>query len=182
MAICIACSIQMFHTPPELIINADQTGIHLLPSPTCTWNPKGDKQVHIIGKNEKRQVTLMMASTASGHLLKSQVIVPGKTTQSLPPADKLQPFVKYLKYSFSGGDKHWSNLKMMKEVHTCSVFLVSPSIHPAFLLTSYCSGLQKLLFPTSMKPKRTLSFRAMFEQFSSLIAGQFTEVKSFFCG
>jgi len=40
-------------------------------------------------------VTLMMVSTASGHLLKSQVIIPGKTTWSLPPTDKLQPLAKY---------------------------------------------------------------------------------------
>ena len=103
MAICIAHSIQTCHTPPELVINADQTGIHPLPSPSHTWNPEGDKQVNIVGKDEKRQVTLMMASTASGHLLRSQVIVPGKTTWSLPPADKLQMFAKELKYSFSGG-------------------------------------------------------------------------------
>ena len=53
MAIYIACSIQTCHTPPELVINADQTGIHLLPSPSCTWNPEGDKQVNIVGKDEE---------------------------------------------------------------------------------------------------------------------------------
>ena len=116
MAIRIAQSIQTYQTPPELVINADQTGIHLLPSPRRTWNACGDKQVHIIGKEEKCQVTLMMASTASGSLLTSQVIVPGKTPRSLPPPEKRLPFSQYLKYSFSGSNKHWSNLDTMKEV------------------------------------------------------------------
>lgn len=118
MAIRIAQSIWTYRTPPELVINADQTGIHHLPSPNRTWNPCGGKQVQVVGKDEKRQVTLMMASTAAGGLLPSQVIVPGKTPHSLPPPDKCLPFSQYLKYFYSGGDKHWSNMQMMKMVCT----------------------------------------------------------------
>ena len=116
MAIQIAQSIHAYHTPPELVINADQTGIHLLPSPNHTWDTCGNQQVQIIGKNEKHQVTLMMASTVSGGLLKSQVIVPGISHQSLPPPNKCLPFASSLQYFYSGGVKHWSNLQMMKLV------------------------------------------------------------------
>lgn len=116
MAIRISQSIRAYRIPPELVINADQTGIHLLLSPSHTWGPCGNKQVQIVGKEEKCQVTLMMASTASGNLLKSQVIIPGKSHRSLPPLEKCLPFAPNLQYFYSGGDKHWSNLQMMKSV------------------------------------------------------------------
>jgi len=116
MAIWIAQSIWTYQTPPELVINADQTSIHLLPSLSQTWNTSGDKQVKVVGKEEKHQVTLLMASTASGCLLTSQVIVPGKSPCSLPPPEKCHPFSPWIKYYFSGSDKHWSNQTMMKKV------------------------------------------------------------------
>ena len=46
----------------------------------------------------------------------SQVIVLGKTAQSLPPDTKTWPFAEDLKYVVSGGNKHWSKLRMMKAV------------------------------------------------------------------
>ena len=123
MAIRIARSIHTHRTPPELVINADQTGIHLFPLPGHTWNPCGDKQVQVLGKEEKCQVTLMMASTSSGSILPSQVIVPGKTVCSLPPHEKCLKYSQFIKYFVSGGDKHWSNQQMMKAVSTISVCL-----------------------------------------------------------
>ena len=57
------------------------------------YNPCGNKQVQIVGK-EKCQVTLVMALTASRDPLKSQVIVPGNSQQSL--LEKCQPFASCL--------------------------------------------------------------------------------------
>jgi hypothetical protein len=148
MAIQIAQSIQAFKTPPELIINADQTGVHLLPSPSQTWSPSGDKQVQIIGQNEKHQVMLMVASTAAGGLLPSQVIVPGKTCCSLPPPEKCHPFSPYIRYFYSGGDKHWSNMTMMKMVH--AILLASMD---KLNLIEYLSGLQISSSHTSEQPR-----------------------------
>ena len=63
-----------------------------------SWDTCGNQQVQIIGKNEKHQVTLMMASTASGDLLKSQVIVPGKSHWSLL-VTKPTPYLNSLHFS-----------------------------------------------------------------------------------
>jgi len=46
----------------------------------------GDRQVTIAGADDKQAVTLMVAITASSHLLWTQVIVAGKTERSLPAA------------------------------------------------------------------------------------------------
>ena len=97
----------------------------------------------------------MMASTASGHLLRSQVIVPGKTTQSVPPADKLQLFAKELKYSFSDGHKHWSNLEMMKEVHTIS-FTPGTLVHLACFADKSLQWITDIVLPYINDTKRNL--------------------------
>ena len=116
MAIRIAMSIRTYGTPPELIINGDQTGIHLLPSPNRTWAPTGDQQVSIVGQDDKRQITAMVTTTASGHMLPTQMICAGRTERSLPALHLRTGVANILHYDFSGGDKHWSNMKMMKAV------------------------------------------------------------------
>jgi hypothetical protein len=124
MAICISNSIQTYGTPPELVINSDQTPCHLIPTPNRTWAPKGDQQVTIAGVDDKRAVTLMVAITASGDLLQTQVIVAGKTERSLPAAHLRTAVNKKVWYEFSGGNKHWSNLSMMKSVSSKSYFII----------------------------------------------------------
>ena len=79
----------------------------------------GDWQVTVAGADDKWAVTLMVAITASGDLLWTQVIVAGKTARSLPAAH-LWAAVKKVQYDFSGGNKHWSNLSMMKHVSSKS--------------------------------------------------------------
>ena len=116
MAIQISNSIQTYGTPPELVINGDQTPCHLIPTPDRTWAPMGDWQVTIAGADDKRAVTLMVAITASGDLLQTQVIVAGKTARSLPAAHLWTAVNKKVWFDFSGGDKHWSNISMMKSV------------------------------------------------------------------
>jgi len=53
MAIRISNSIRTYGTPPELVINSDQTPCHLIPTPDRTWAPKGDRQVTIAGADDK---------------------------------------------------------------------------------------------------------------------------------
>ena len=45
--------------PPQLILNWDQTGIHVVPSSTWTMDRQGVKRVELIGANDKRQITLL---------------------------------------------------------------------------------------------------------------------------
>jgi hypothetical protein len=45
--------IKIFDIPAKLIINADQTGICLIPARNKTWAPTGSKQVDTFAKDEK---------------------------------------------------------------------------------------------------------------------------------
>lgn len=120
MAIRMANSIRTYGTPPELIINGDQTPCHLIPAPNRTWAPTGDHQVNVAGVDDKRAVTLMVTITASGHLLRTQVIVAGKTHRSLPAPHRRTAVNNKIWYDLSGGDKHWSTLGTMKSVSSFS--------------------------------------------------------------
>ncbi|KAL0569111.1 hypothetical protein V5O48_012860 [Marasmius crinis-equi] len=108
--------------PPKLVINADQMGIYVLPSSSSTWHTRGDRQVDIVAKEEKRAFTLMVASTPTGVLLPFQAVWPGKTKNSLPSQkaegmDKAQEYG--FQFTFAASEKnprsHFSTLKTMKE-------------------------------------------------------------------
>jgi len=43
--------------PPELIINFDHTGIHLVPVSRWTMAEKGSDKVKIVGLDDKREIT-----------------------------------------------------------------------------------------------------------------------------
>jgi hypothetical protein len=59
LALRLCSSIKEEGTPPELVINADQTGIHLVLMGDKTYHSRGEKQVPGLGKEEKRQMTFI---------------------------------------------------------------------------------------------------------------------------
>lgn len=72
--------------PPELVINTDQTGIHLVPTGGAhTWAEKGSKHVQVLGMEDERQITASLCSSAAGQLLPIQIVFTGATERSLPP-------------------------------------------------------------------------------------------------
>ncbi|KAF8609641.1 hypothetical protein BDV93DRAFT_432127 [Ceratobasidium sp. AG-I] len=108
-------NIAMHNVPPELVINADQTGISYLGTGRKTWELKGSNQVSGVGKDEKRQFTLMVGVTAAGQILPFQSIFKGSTAASLPSAFSRTPCEDHDFLFTSGGDKHWSSLGSMKQ-------------------------------------------------------------------
>ncbi|KAF9505203.1 hypothetical protein BS47DRAFT_1378299 [Hydnum rufescens UP504] len=94
--------IKMYNILPELVINADQTGVCLIPAGNKTWAPTGSKQVAVFAKEEKRQFTLMVASSAAGNMVPFQAIIKGRTTREM--GILWTP----------GGDNHWSSTESMK--------------------------------------------------------------------
>ncbi|KAF9507547.1 hypothetical protein BS47DRAFT_1373856 [Hydnum rufescens UP504] len=80
----IAYNIKLFTIPPELVINADQTRVCLIPAGDKTWAPTGSKQVTTMAKEEKQQFSLMVATSAAGEVIPFQAIHKGKTMSSLP--------------------------------------------------------------------------------------------------
>ena len=89
--------------PDELILNWDHTGVHYIPVSSWTMEKEGTKKVDITGMNDKRQITVVLSVTKTGHYLPPQLIYAGKTSKSLP------------KVEFPSGwcvtctDNHWAN-------------------------------------------------------------------------
>ena len=70
--------VKEYNISPELIINWDQTGAEV---PTSEWAlaEEGSKQVTVIGKEDKREMTVPLSCTMSGFLLPPNLIYCGKT-------------------------------------------------------------------------------------------------------
>ena len=84
MAQQYAYLVKVYNIPKELVVNTDQTCIHLvLTGGSRTWETKGAKHIKIHGTEDKRQVTVTVSSTANGHCLPFQVIFQGTTTKTL---------------------------------------------------------------------------------------------------
>ncbi|QRW01281.1 DDE superfamily endonuclease [Ceratobasidium sp. AG-Ba] len=85
----MACAVRDFVIPASCIVNADQTQVIYSSGDQKTWNASGERQVHVLGADEKRAFTLMVAVSGSGALLPFQAIYAGKSVRSVP--DKNTP-------------------------------------------------------------------------------------------
>ncbi|MCH9717517.1 MAG: hypothetical protein K0U52_10595, partial [Gammaproteobacteria bacterium] len=98
----IVATVTMLEIPPELILNWDQTGIHLVPAASWTMDLTGSKRVEICGVNDKRQITAVFCGSLIGDFLPIQVIYKGKT-------DRCHPHFKFpLDWHVTHSPKHWS--------------------------------------------------------------------------
>ncbi|CAH1257592.1 POGZ [Branchiostoma lanceolatum] len=68
-----------FGIPDDMIINWDQTGVNIVPVGDWTLEEAGARQVPVIGLEDKRQITLLLAISLSGNLIPPQVLYQGKT-------------------------------------------------------------------------------------------------------
>ena len=85
MAQRCAYLVKIHNIPKALVVNSDQTGIHLVPTGgSRTWETKGAKHIKVHGTEDKHQVTVTVSSAANGHCLPFQVIFQGTTTKTLP--------------------------------------------------------------------------------------------------
>lgn len=90
----------------------DQTGVHLVPASNWTYHTAGASSVAVVGAEDKRQITICVASSLDGDLLPLQVIFQGKTERSLPPRT---PELIASRAHVTFSDNHWSNQTTMKE-------------------------------------------------------------------
>jgi hypothetical protein len=96
-------------------VNADQTYFHMQPTSTSTFEEVGSKQVSVLGKEEKRAATMLVAATPKG-LLPMHLIYGGKTKASLPRKGciGLQEALDLgFLIDFSGTDSYWSTFELM---------------------------------------------------------------------
>ena len=95
--------------PPPLIINWDQTGIHYIPVSSWTMEKEGTKRIELAGKEDKRQLTAVLAGSMSGDFLPPQIIYQGKTNRCLSYVEF--PVGWHITYSAN----HWCNEITMKD-------------------------------------------------------------------
>ena len=95
--------------PRDLLINWDQTGSKLVPVSQWTMAQEGSKQVPVVGKEDKREITVLLAVTASGTLLPPQLIYQGKTV-GCHPRITFPP-----EWNVTHSDNHWSTEVTMIE-------------------------------------------------------------------
>ena len=95
--------------PADLLINWDQTGFKLVPVSSWTMAEEGCKQIPVVGKEDKREIMVLLAVTASGAFLPPQLIYQGKTVGCHPkitfPA----------KWNVTHSENHWSTEETMIE-------------------------------------------------------------------
>lgn len=77
----IRCKIHL-----SLLVNMDQTGVTLIPGADSTFHERGVKQVHLLGKNEKRAFTPAVVSSCERDIPLFQAVWGRKTMGSCPKA------------------------------------------------------------------------------------------------
>ena len=135
--LCIKNIASLDEIPPALIINWDQTGINYVPVSSWTMEVEDSKKVELVGKDEKRQITVVIAGSMVRDFLPPQLVYQGKTTRCLPQ-------VKFPEsWHITHSENHWSNEHTMKEyiakiiipyVNKKKEELKLPSNHPSLLL------------------------------------------------
>ena len=99
----------MEEIPPAMILNWDQTGIHLVPSSLWTMDKQGSKRVEIVGSNDKRMITAVLCGSLVGNFLPIQLIYKGKTNRCHPR------FQFPLDWHTTHSPCHWSTDNTMKD-------------------------------------------------------------------
>ena len=102
----------------RLLVNSDQTQVVYAPGNRMTWNPTGEKQVAVVGVEEKRAFTLLVSVSADGSVLPFQAVYQGLTKRSLPnenaPSYHKATSKGDFKFEFSGTSTYWSNQTTMR--------------------------------------------------------------------
>ena len=104
----IAAEVIMNDIHPDLIINWDQTGLKFVPTGDWTMNLSGDKVVSIVGSDDKREITAVLAVTITGRCLPPQLLYKGTTS-------KCHPIIEFPeRWDIWHSHNHWSNEETMK--------------------------------------------------------------------
>ena len=103
--------LQMWHNiPDDLILNFDQTPLSYICAPNHTLHQKGAKNVPLIGKGKKKQITGTFTCTKSGIFLPMQLIYEGKTIRCHPRDIDFPDG-----FNVTHTENHWSNKEKVIE-------------------------------------------------------------------
>ena len=101
--------IEMEEIPYELVINWDQTAIHYVPVGSWTMEKEGAQRVEIVGKDDKRQITAVLAGSLTGDFLPPQLVYQGMTKRCIPTVNFPQD------WDITFSSNHWSNENTMED-------------------------------------------------------------------
>jgi len=136
MAFRVAALCSMHLVPDYLVVNSDQTGVHMKPFSEQTYEVKGAKQVLSLGKEDKRQFTMLGSAAADGVLLPLQVVFQGKTGQVLPK-NAAAVIATSEGWHLTHSANHWSTQETMRS-------FVQKVLHPYFEGKCFDLGLDPL--------------------------------------
>ena len=103
----VVAVVTMEEIPPELILNWDQTGIHLVPVFPWTMDQAGSKRVEITGISSKQQITAVFCGSLVGDFLPVQLIYQGKMPRCHSPFDFQDG------WHVTHSPRHWSTEETM---------------------------------------------------------------------
>jgi hypothetical protein len=140
--------VQVRKIPPELIINWDQTGAKYVSTSAWTLAEEGSRQIDVIGKEDKREMTVLLSCAMSDFLLPPHLIYCGKT-------NKCHPDITFPPgWDVHHSENHWSTEATM--LHFIDCVLV-----PYVQSTKQTLGLDKDHFSL-----------ALFDVFAATLTGQ----------
>lgn len=115
----------------DLVINWDQTGLKIVPTGEWTMNLARDKIVPVVGSDDKREITAVLAATASGKYLPPQLLFKGTTK-------RCHPVVSFpSSWDIWHSSNHWSNEDTMKRyLDTIMIPFISEQQSKLLLTTS----------------------------------------------
>ena len=80
----VTAEVIMNDIPDDLVVNWDQTGLHLVLTGQWTMHRQGERVVSISNSDDKRQITAVVAASMTGEYLPPQLIYTGKTEKCHP--------------------------------------------------------------------------------------------------
>ena len=144
-----AAEIIMNDIPAELVINWDQTGLKIIPTGDWTMHRSGEKVIPIVGSDDKREITAVLAATATGQCLPPQLLYKGKT-------QRCHPVVAFpTGWDIWHSSNHWSNEETMKR-YLDTVML--PFISAQKKKFSFSSSQRALVIFDGFKGQNTTEF------------------------
>jgi hypothetical protein len=65
----VAYLVKIYNIAPTLVVNNDQTRVHLVLTRKWTWENKGTKHIKVLGMEAKKQITIVVSSAVGGLFL-----------------------------------------------------------------------------------------------------------------
>jgi hypothetical protein len=105
----VAYLMKAYYIPLALVMNNDQTRVHLEPNGgERIWEPKRTKHVQVLCLEAMRQITMTISSNATWDLPPAQIVFTGTTSRTFPPNNQRKKNCIKDGWDLTFGENHWS--------------------------------------------------------------------------